>query len=366
VTSASQGRTTALRVALAFGAVACAMAALLNRPPGLEGFKNAVVFPALAVIASALLVTLLARPRTERWVAMVTLTVFMGYTLLEIGFTLLVLGSDPALDILEALFPLIPWIAGMLLLCFLVLEAPRALGVGSAYAVLSALLVVAYAWVHRGAVDARLLNALAQAFVLAPGFTVALLRAVVNSSRALAAAQFEAQRFAGLALTDELTGLFNRRAAVRALEQALAQQRRSGLSAWAVLVDLDHFKLVNDKFGHDAGDDALRHVADVFRPLVRTSDTLARWGGEEFLLVCSAEPATDPALLCERFRAALERSVVPGRGISLTASFGVAIAAAHESAESVVHRADVALYEAKRAGRNRVVIAPPGDATPTA
>lgn len=354
-----------MRVALAFGAVACGMAWLLNRPGGLEGAKNAMVFPALAVVASALLVLLLARPQSERRVALVTLAVFMGYTLLEVGFTLLVLGRDPAVDVLEALFPLIPWVAGMLLLCFLVLDGPAALALGSAYSVLSALLVVVYAGVHPGSVDARHLNALGQAFVLAPGFTVALLRAVVNTSRALAAAQFEAQRFAGLALSDELTGLFNRRAAVRALEQALAQQGRSGLAAWAVLVDLDHFKAANDRFGHDAGDAALRHVASVFRPLVRTSDTLARWGGEEFLLVCSAEPATDPALLCERFRAALERSVVPGRGISLTASFGVAIAAPHESAESVVHRADVALYEAKRAGRNRVVIAPPGDATPT-
>ncbi len=359
------GRGAALRVALGFGAVACVMAAVLNRPGGLEGVKNLVVFPLLGVVATGLLALLVARPRSEPRVAIATLVVFMGYVLGEIGFTLLVLGMDPAFDVLVALFPLIPWTAGMLLFAFLVLDGPRALGVGSACSLCSALLVLAYAWQHRGAVDARRLNGLAQAFVLAPGFTVALLRAVVNTSRELASAQIEARRFAGLALTDELTGLFNRRAAVRSLEQALAQQRRNGLAATAVIVDLDHFKLVNDRHGHDAGDAALRHVAAVFRPLVRSSDTLARWGGEEFLLVCSSEPPTDPAVLCERFRAALEGSVVPGHGFSLTASFGAAIAAPHESAESVVHRADVALYEAKRAGRNRAVIAGPDLATPT-
>jgi len=97
-----------LRVALAFGSVACVMASLLNRPGGLEGAKNAVVFPALAGIAALLLVVLVAWPQTERRLAPLTLSVFMGYTLLEIGFTLLVLGSDPAVDVIQALFPLTP------------------------------------------------------------------------------------------------------------------------------------------------------------------------------------------------------------------------------------------------------------------
>ena len=162
-----------------------------------------------------------------------------------------------------------------------------------------------------------------------------------------------------LADTDPLTGLPNRRGIATLGEEVLATFSRTGSPFSVLILDIDHFKSINDAFGHPAGDDVIRHVSKVVESEIRPSDRAARFGGEEFVAFlrdCSLESATEVA---ERIRQAVERSTVlhGGSAIRCTASLGVAvIEAADRDIQDVIARADSALYAAKTAGRNRVEI----------
>lgn len=156
-------------------------------------------------------------------------------------------------------------------------------------------------------------------------------------------------RLEDLARTDELTGLANRRALDEALVRSLAVAERSGRPVSIVLLDLDRFKVFNDSFGHPAGDRLLRETARAWQAVLRPSDTLARFGGEEFLAVIPDTDAEAASVLAERLRV-----LVPERQ---SASAGVATWNGHEAMADLVARADAALYRAKRAGRDRVMIA---------
>ena len=161
------------------------------------------------------------------------------------------------------------------------------------------------------------------------------------------------------ALTDALTGCFNRRAFEIQLERdlQLAMRMRQPLSL--ILLDIDNFKRVNDTFGHEAGDNALRLIADVIREDLRGVDTAARYGGEEFAIILSQADAEGAMIVAERLRARIECTQVPGVGF-ITASFGAATFPAHASSRgTLVSTADRALYNAKHEGRNRVCVPPP-------
>jgi diguanylate cyclase (GGDEF)-like protein len=163
-----------------------------------------------------------------------------------------------------------------------------------------------------------------------------------------------------LAVRDGLTNLYNRRAFNELLVQALAREERQGGRLALILLDLDHFKKLNDTYGHPAGDAALRGTARVLGQHLRKGDQAARYGGEEFVVIL---PGTDEAgalHLAERARDAIEqhRLVFEGARISLTASFGAAVWPTDgQDAEALLSSADRALYAAKQAGRNRVIAA---------
>jgi diguanylate cyclase (GGDEF)-like protein len=166
------------------------------------------------------------------------------------------------------------------------------------------------------------------------------------------------------AVTDELTGLANLRAFHSILEGEIERARRFNTPLALVMLDLDNFKLVNDEYGHQQGDEVLALVADVLRDFSRDIDAPARYGGEELAVVLPQTDAEGAAQLAERIREAVDRLEVPrvdGEGtLRLQASFGVA--ALPESAvdrEGLIAAADAALYRAKRAGRNRVERAEP-------
>jgi diguanylate cyclase (GGDEF)-like protein len=164
-----------------------------------------------------------------------------------------------------------------------------------------------------------------------------------------------------LAVRDGLTGLYNRRAFAELLGAAIASEdRRSGGSLGLVILDLDHFKKLNDTYGHPAGDAALRSLARLLSQHLRRSDHAARYGGEEFVVILPGVDAEHAAWAAERLRAALEkhRVVLVGARIPLSASLGVAIWPADgKDPEALLASADRALYAAKQAGRNRVVAA---------
>ncbi len=166
-----------------------------------------------------------------------------------------------------------------------------------------------------------------------------------------------------LATHDRLTGAWNRRRfeEAAAAEMALAARRRAPVSL--ILLDLDHFKRVNDAFGHGTGDEVLKGAGRVFRQALRTADSLTRWGGEEFIVLSPATTLKGALNLAERIRRALAEEVFPIAG-TVTLSAGVAEYLEGESIEAWVERADQALYHAKESGRNRVE-AHPGHASDT-
>ncbi|WP_434988499.1 diguanylate cyclase [Xanthomonas melonis] len=152
--------------------------------------------------------------------------------------------------------------------------------------------------------------------------------------------------------TDPLTGLPNRRAFAAALAAATQQTRLANRPLSVALLDVDHFKVVNDVHGHDEGDRVLRELSSLLRAHVAGAGTIARYGGEEFVLLLPDLDLQQARLQCEYLRqgVAAMTSALP-----VTVSIGVAMLSAHDTAESVIKRADEALYAAKRGGRDRVV-----------
>ena len=161
-----------------------------------------------------------------------------------------------------------------------------------------------------------------------------------------------------VALTDELTRVGNRRALVESVKNELSRCQRSGASMTMLLIDLDLFKTVNDKYGHHAGDAALRHVADLIKRALRPYDILGRIGGEEFAVFLSNTTGEDGLLIAERTREAIEGNpvVYEEREINLTISLGMTTQGCNANFEDLYKQADEALYQAKASGRNRVSI----------
>lgn len=159
-----------------------------------------------------------------------------------------------------------------------------------------------------------------------------------------------------LSQTDPLTGVANRRKFDEAIAAEYARARRYGGGFALILADIDHFKSVNDEFGHDVGDAAIRNFARIIREQIRETDLVARLGGEEFI-VLMPETASEQALACaERIRKQFGGESIPPITRTVTASFGIAMLRADDTVISVFKHADEALYEAKRAGRNRVAV----------
>ncbi|RIH83471.1 putative diguanylate cyclase YdaM [Calidithermus roseus] len=154
-----------------------------------------------------------------------------------------------------------------------------------------------------------------------------------------------------MAHTDPLTGLANRRAGRECLEHTL--NRAAPGSAAVILADLDHFKAVNDRYGHSVGDQVLREVAFRLDQELREGDLLARWGGEEFLILVQGADLEQAQRLAQRLGAAVQEQPVAG-GIGISLSFGVAVFRPGDSVETLLERADQALYRAKHLGRRRV------------
>lgn len=155
------------------------------------------------------------------------------------------------------------------------------------------------------------------------------------------------------ATTDPLTGLLNRRGAAAAFERMAHRQGRTGSRLAAVLIDLDHFKRLNDTQGHKAGDDVLRLTGEVIRHHLRATDAGVRWGGEE-LLVLTENGLNGARLLAERLRLAVMMTAPQFGPEPVTASLGVAERVDHLNLHDLVANADRALYRAKDDGRNRV------------
>ncbi len=164
-------------------------------------------------------------------------------------------------------------------------------------------------------------------------------------------------RISEMSQRDSLTGVHNHRATMERITMENRRQKRGGPAFSIAMLDLDHFKQVNDRYGHACGDAALRHVTRTIAPLLRVTDNLGRVGGEEFMLVLPMTELAGALIATERIRSKLASTPLEWHGsmISLTASFGVAQSHdSEESCETLMQRADEALYRSKSGGRNRV------------
>jgi len=163
------------------------------------------------------------------------------------------------------------------------------------------------------------------------------------------------------AVRDPLTGAYNRRALMDRLEQDLAHAKRHGTDVVLMLLDLDHFKSVNDTHGHPVGDEVLRRTAEAVRAVIRKEDFFARYGGEEFALLCRSTAMYQGLQLAERVRATIAELRIPlptGGALEVTTSVGIAQFEAEQDPGALIRTADEALYKAKQGGRNQVVAAP--------
>jgi diguanylate cyclase (GGDEF)-like protein len=179
------------------------------------------------------------------------------------------------------------------------------------------------------------------------------LRARVRS--ALRAKRFQ-DMLVQYALMDPLTETANRRSLDNRLEEEWQRGRRHDHPLALVMVDIDHFKSVNDDFGHHVGDVVLRHVADRLKKQCRSSDLVARFGGEEFAIILPHTTWEEAKQFAERCRCAIEAAPVEidGQQIDITASLGLSDSEHAESVEQMIRQADDALYDAKDSGRNGV------------
>lgn len=161
------------------------------------------------------------------------------------------------------------------------------------------------------------------------------------------------KELARLSVTDTLTGLYNRLKTDAVLESEFQRSLRFGQAFSVILIDIDHFKQVNDTHGHQVGDQVLVTLANVLHTNTRETDILGRWGGEEFIVICPHTEQDGAVKLAENLRTHIQNQYMPTVG-QMTASFGVATYRAGEQPKDIVTRADAALYQAKHLGRNRV------------
>ena len=163
-----------------------------------------------------------------------------------------------------------------------------------------------------------------------------------------------------LALTDGLTGLYNRRHATLRLAEEIARAKRGKTGLCVAMCDVDHFKAINDEYGHGAGDRVLQQMGKSLREYVRRNDIVARWGGEEFLVIFSEIKLTAARIVAERLRGRLAQTRVEEGPPVITVSIGLAMLTEDVTAEELIEQADQALYRAKARGRNRVEMSEEG------
>lgn len=158
-------------------------------------------------------------------------------------------------------------------------------------------------------------------------------------------------RIEELTRKDPLTGLFNRRYLSEHLSRALNLAARKDLDLSLIMIDIDYFKNINDKFGHDIGDKVLKKLAEIYTDAIRNEDFLARFGGEEFIIVLESTKIEEAVTIAEKLRVKLEKAEIIVNK-TVTASFGITQFKTNDTQESIIKRADIALYQAKQKGRN--------------
>ena len=323
------------------GALALLFSLLESRKPHFDAVEQ-YVLPALGVVWLAL--ALLAWRRFHRaaeWGIVAT-----GAALLLERLHHVLHEPTSHLERLVDGYELIAWLPCVYLFTFLLFEKRAAL-------CFSLGVLVASALIARDGMIGGLHGVGAHELYASHLFCIAFVYALARLKERYVETHRLAVVLRSFAETDFLTGVANRRALTQALERELARCERRDTSLGVILLDIDHFKDVNDRLGHEEGDRALRRIAFLMDVSRRRADLFGRWGGEEFLLVAPDLDLAGARAAAERLRGVIEDSSRDSRA-PLTASFGVAEYMPGDSVASLVKRADQALRQAKQAGRNRV------------
>ena len=330
-----------------------ALVAALAVVEGLAVSYWGLAYPALVVYGGVLWLLVWRRRLSARATEAASLIALVAVLLgdLAVWRVAPTLVSPEAIDLVLVML----WAGIAFPLCFLLFGTRSGLRASVAVYVVFVLLVVPPAiggQVPEGAADVPAIVVFSLTVFF--GVLIALLWVLASRMEELAASRTEARLLAAQALRDPLTGLPNRRALDDELDRQLARADRHGHPLSVALIDLDHFKSVNDRLGHHAGDRALVAAGRRLAAAVRQEDYVGRWGGEEFLLIAAHTGHDQAVELAERCRHQIADRASSGVG-AMTASFGVATRSRGDGARSLVKRADRALYEAKRQGRDCVV-----------
>jgi len=232
--------------------------------------------------------------------------------------------------------------------------------VAIAFAVESAIMAGLGLWAHSGGSLALvLLDAVVLSLAIAPPTYWLVLRPIRREYERRLRAEIQAQALGRLAATDPLTRSMNRRGLVDALREAMAHAARYGRPFSLAMADIDHFKRINDTYGHEAGDEVLRGIASILSKEMRLPDRVGRYGGEEFLLILPETKPDAAQTVAERIRASVSNADFAfGRSrIKVTVSIGVTEFEPGETMEELLSRVDRVMYQAKAAGRDRVISA---------
>lgn len=247
------------------------------------------------------------------------------------------------------------WAVGILLVaCLVALGTRTGLMVASSVLALSALITL---MAIRPQLMAGELSRDAGIYLIRIHFFLFALMALASAGTVIrdrmVTALVQAETLDNIARTDLLSGLSNRRAGQQFLGKLIAAEQRKPRPLSVILVDIDHFKQINDHFGHARGDDAIRHVASRLRENLREADLIARWGGEEFLIIAPDTNLAAATELAQRLRANLCES--PFMDARITGTFGVTEYRHGDSMDTLISRADDLLYQGKGSGRDRVI-----------
>ena len=345
-------------VLLMFGAGVLAVLAIWHMEvhDGTIDAIDRVGYPVMVAVFSASFLALWRYPKVLSWVRWIGFVSLTGVLLTDLWHQMHVPG--PLLGNYNSL-TLWNWLPLCYAMAFFMLETRHAF-LGAA----SILAFFAFCTILRGAAGtpyamsdrSLMINTLISHSVL-----VVCLTGMVWLKHVVTVQGEQSLRLNRLAATDPLTGLANRRLTLQQLDQ-LARDARLDLAPVLLLCDLDHFKQINDGWGHAMGDQVLVAVASALRASTRDADTVARWGGEEFLVVLPVTRDFDAAELAERLRLRVETLQVADRHqcpVPVTLSIGIARLCAGETGSSWLKRADEALYLAKAEGRNCCRIAEP-------
>jgi diguanylate cyclase (GGDEF)-like protein len=332
------------------GVAALSLITILENIEGLATPVERILHPLLAVLFGLFAVAVSLRRSLLRPLEVISFTIVSLYMLLEL-YRLLYESYAQHTTAGFATFP--QWLPMVYFLGFLIFRTKSAIIVSicflAAAVVPGAMYLLAF-----GPESLRFpeFRALIQVYLSHSIYIPLLSGNSVLKERYMRAAMF-AESMLRVANRDYLTKIDNRRYLEETLTLSIERARRYGRSLMVIVIDIDHFKRINDNYGHDVGDDVLIEMATLIREHLRTADSFGRWGGEEFLVIAPEIGISRAVLLAERLRTIIEHHSF-GIDQRLTASFGVTGYRAGDTVDSLVKRADIALYRAKQSGRNRV------------